>query len=46
MSCLKSCPECGSELENFSYGEYQYCKVCGYWTKKNTARLEPLMIME
>lgn len=46
MTCLKTCPECGSKLENQSFVEYQYCKVCGYWTKKDTVRLEPFLILE
>ncbi|MCQ1537305.1 hypothetical protein FTO70_16825 [Methanosarcina sp. KYL-1] len=46
MGFLKICPECHSELENKLFGGYQYCPVCGYWTRKETARLEPIMIME
>ncbi|MCC4771914.1 hypothetical protein FXV91_17615 [Methanosarcina sp. DH2] len=43
---LKRCPECHSELENDLFRGFQYCTVCGYWTRKETARLEPLMILE
>lgn len=46
MSFLKKCPECDSELENDLFSEFQYCRVCGYWTRKETARLEPLIILE
>ncbi|WP_410510032.1 hypothetical protein RSJ42_07905 [Methanosarcina hadiensis] len=43
---LKKCPECHSKLENNLFNGFQYCTVCGYWTRKETARLEPLMILE
>lgn len=43
---LKRCPECHSKLENDLFNGFQYCPVCGYWTRKETARLEPLMILE
>ncbi|MDM7917911.1 MAG: hypothetical protein QUS12_01930 [Methanosarcina sp.] len=43
---LKRCPECHSKLENDLFSGFQYCTVCGYWTRKETARLEPLMILE
>ncbi|WP_048139041.1 hypothetical protein [Methanosarcina horonobensis] len=43
---LKRCPECHSKLENDLFNGFQYCTVCGYWTRKETARLEPLMILE
>jgi acetyl-CoA carboxylase beta subunit len=43
---LKKCPECNSELKNDCFGEFQYCHVCGYWTRKETARLEPIMIFD
>ncbi len=46
MSSLKYCPECHSKLEDKFFKEFQYCPVCGYWTKKETVRLEPLIIME
>lgn len=46
MPFLKQCPECNSKLENKLFEEFQYCPVCGYWTKKETVRLEPLIIME
>jgi len=46
MLFLRRCPECHSELENDLFTEFQYCTVCGYWTRKETARLEPIMIME
>jgi rRNA maturation protein Nop10 len=46
MLLLKKCPECGSKLENDIFRDYQYCPVCGYWTKKETLRIEPLMILE
>jgi hypothetical protein len=45
MRLLKKCPECGSELENYVFEDFQYCPVCGYWTRKETLRLEPLMIV-
>ncbi|HOW14606.1 hypothetical protein [Methanosarcina sp.] len=43
---MKRCPECHSKLENDLFSGFQYCTVCGYWTRKETARLEPLMILE
>lgn len=43
---LKRCPECHSKLENDLFSGFQYCTVCGYWTRKETARLESLMILE
>ncbi|MGB9131604.1 MAG: hypothetical protein WCB90_03195 [Methanosarcina sp.] len=46
MLFLKKCPECNSELENDLFQEFQYCCLCGYWTRKKTVRLEPLMILE
>jgi rRNA maturation endonuclease Nob1 len=46
MLFLKKCPECHSELENNLFKEFQYCPICGYWTRKETARLEPLIILE
>jgi hypothetical protein len=46
MLFLKNCPECHSELENNLFAKFQYCPVCGYWTRKETARLEPLIILE
>ncbi|HOW14393.1 hypothetical protein [Methanosarcina sp.] len=45
MRLLKKCPECGSELKNYVFEDFQYCPVCGYWTRKETLRLEPLMIV-
>jgi hypothetical protein len=46
MLFLKYCPECCSKLENELFSEFQYCCVCGYWTRKETARLEPMLILE
>ncbi len=46
MGLLKKCPECDSELKNDCFGEFQYCQICGYWTRMETARLEPIMIFE
>ena len=46
MLFLKRCPECHSKLENDLFRGFQYCTVCGYWTRKETARLESLMILE
>jgi len=46
MLFLKRCPECHSKLENDLFSGFQYCTVCGYWTRKETARLESLMILE
>jgi hypothetical protein len=46
MLFLKNCPECHSELENNIFPKFQYCPVCGYWTRKETVRLEPLIILE
>ncbi|WP_229395914.1 hypothetical protein [Methanosarcina sp. DH1] len=43
---LKKCPKCNSKLENDTFRDFQYCSVCGYWTRKDTARLEPLIILE
>ncbi|WP_176722101.1 hypothetical protein [Methanosarcina sp. A14] len=46
MPFLKYCPECHSKLEDDLFEKFQYCPVCEYWTRKETARLEPLIIME
>jgi Zn-finger nucleic acid-binding protein len=43
---LKKCPNCDSKLENDIFIDFQYCPVCGYWTRKETARLEPLILLE
>jgi Zn-finger nucleic acid-binding protein len=45
MLLLKKCPKCNSELENDVFMDFQYCPVCRYWTRKETARLEPFMIL-
>jgi hypothetical protein len=46
MLLLKKCPECHSDLENNIFKKFQYCPICGYWTRKETARLEPLIVLE
>jgi len=43
---LKKCPNCNSELKNNIFRDFQYCPLCGYWTRKETVRLDPLMILE
>ncbi|WP_440955239.1 hypothetical protein ACSAZK_17195 [Methanosarcina sp. Mfa9] len=46
MGSLKFCPECHSELKEDPGKDIQYCTVCGYWTRKGSARLGPIMIYE
>ncbi|AGB49564.1 hypothetical protein Metho_1346 [Methanomethylovorans hollandica DSM 15978] len=43
MGSLKRCPECHAKFLEVEKG-MQVCKVCGYWTKKGTARIESIMI--
>ncbi|ADI73491.1 conserved hypothetical protein [Methanohalobium evestigatum Z-7303] len=43
MKSLEICPVCKSQLINREY-KIQICNVCGYWTIKGTARLDPAMI--
>jgi predicted amidophosphoribosyltransferase len=43
MKRLGICPNCHSEMELDDRG-IEYCKVCNYWTREGTARLEPLII--
>ena len=43
MGFLKRCPQCYAKLHN-NEKDMQVCKVCGYWTKKGTVILEPLLI--
>ncbi|MEZ5336206.1 MAG: hypothetical protein R2741_13760 [Methanolobus sp.] len=45
MGSLTRCPECNSEFDN-EIGDVQICKVCGYWTRKDTARMESVMLYE
>lgn len=44
MNVLKVCPKCNAKLEVSSDGKTQYCKICKYWTKIGTARLDSIMI--
>jgi len=44
MGSLKLCPECNSKLKEDPGKDIQYCTVCGYWTRKESARLDPIMI--
>ncbi|MFP4655332.1 MAG: hypothetical protein ACLFMM_06635 [Methanohalobium sp.] len=43
MKSLENCPVCKSKLKN-KENRIQICEVCGYWTIKGTARLDPAMI--
>ncbi|MFP4655690.1 MAG: hypothetical protein ACLFMM_08510 [Methanohalobium sp.] len=43
LNMLTVCPKCKSKLETKENG-IQICKICGYWTKKGTVRLDPLVI--
>jgi len=43
MESLKMCPECNAKLHTNKKG-IQICKVCGYWTKKGTARIESILL--
>ncbi|WMW22315.1 hypothetical protein RE476_00410 [Methanolobus mangrovi] len=45
MGSLNKCPECYGEFHTDVSG-IQICKVCGYWTKINTARMESIMLYE
>ncbi|ABE52239.1 Hypothetical protein Mbur_1321 [Methanococcoides burtonii DSM 6242] len=44
MKTLDKCPKCNSELE-LENDSLQVCKVCKYWTKAGTARLDSITIM-
>jgi ribosomal protein L37AE/L43A len=46
MGSLKFCPECHSEFKEDPGTDIQYCDVCGYWTRKETASLGSIMIYE
>jgi hypothetical protein len=46
LDVIEKYPKCNSELENDTLKDFQYCPVCGYWTRTETARLEPLIILE
>jgi DNA-directed RNA polymerase subunit RPC12/RpoP len=35
---LKKCPECGSEIENDIFRDYQYCPVCGVLDEKRNPK--------
>jgi ribosomal protein S27AE len=45
MGSLKRCPECHTKFQA-DEKDIQVCTVCGYWTKKGTARIESIMIYE
>lgn len=45
MGALKRCPECHAKFQT-AQKDIQVCKVCGYWTKTGTARIESIMIYE
>jgi hypothetical protein len=42
MKKLETCPECNSSLDENE--KIQFCKVCGYWTNKGTARFDSIAI--
>ncbi|MDY0386200.1 MAG: hypothetical protein RBT65_03545 [Methanolobus sp.] len=43
MGLLKKCPECNNVFHNDTRN-VQLCKVCGYWTKKNTVNMDFVMM--
>ncbi|WP_256622021.1 hypothetical protein [Methanolobus chelungpuianus] len=43
MKQLNECPECKARLRDL-YQNLQHCAICGYWTRKGTARLDSLMV--
>ncbi|WP_370573204.1 hypothetical protein [Methanomethylovorans sp.] len=43
MRSLKICPECHAKLQT-NEKNIQVCKVCGYWTKTGTARVESILL--
>ena len=43
MQMLDKCPRCNSKLL-YESGNFQYCGICKYWTKKGTARIDSIMI--
>ncbi|WP_292469140.1 hypothetical protein [Methanolobus sp.] len=45
MGSLNKCPECHGEF-HADVMSVQICKICGYWTKLNTVRMESLMLYE
>ncbi|WMW25193.1 hypothetical protein RE474_00300 [Methanolobus sediminis] len=45
MGSLKKCPECHGDFKRLSSG-ILICKICGYWTKENTARMDSMMLYE
>ncbi len=45
MRMLKRCPNCYTKFDTCE-NEIQICKMCGYWTKKGTVRLEPLVLYD
>ncbi len=45
MRLLKNCPECYAKLQ-MTQKNIQVCKVCGYWTRTGTVRLEPLVLYD
>ncbi|OPY20458.1 MAG: hypothetical protein A4E24_01138 [Methanomethylovorans sp. PtaU1.Bin093] len=45
MRLLKRCPNCHTRFKTCE-NDMQVCKVCGYWTKRGTARLEPLVLYD
>lgn len=45
MRSLKRCPECHAKFLT-AEKDIQVCKVCGYWTKKGTARIESIIIYD
>ncbi len=45
MKNLKICPKCSAKLISDENGR-QYCKVCDYWTKQGSVRLDSIMILD
>ncbi|WP_370575286.1 hypothetical protein [Methanomethylovorans sp.] len=43
MKQLKECPECKARLHDRGLN-IQHCEICGYWTRKGTVRLDPIMV--
>ncbi|WP_167848864.1 hypothetical protein [Methanolobus halotolerans] len=44
MNQLKQCPECNAHLDGLDQ-KIQHCQICGYWTRKGTARLDSVMVL-
>ncbi|WP_164997732.1 hypothetical protein [Methanolobus psychrotolerans] len=46
MGLLTKCPECHNTLYADDPRDIQICKVCDYWTKKNTASVEFVLLCD